>query len=295
MRALPICLLLVMLCNSRYVVAVAKANTATTPAWTLNYYLSANSIQPGGQISLSIEITVQKQVYDFDLQVEPGTPLTVSGGHIHINSLSPGDVRDENFTINAPSSVQEGEVYVVNLLALSFSDPAPFWGRLGQSPDIVFDTTLKPENAMQVKVVAQPLLMISSFMLSTSNPTVGDTVTATAVINNQGTAPVVNVNATIQVPPSVTITNGQASQLLGDIPRGQSATVSWTFVPQTAGSYSIFLQVSSSNQKTATSAQALTVNPSLWQQITTSASLITIAFVVVVLLLISIIFKKMQG
>jgi uncharacterized repeat protein (TIGR01451 family) len=238
---------------------------------------------------------VQKQSYDFELWINPGSPLSVGNGHIHIDSLSAGDIRKENFTIYAPATVGNGEVYVINFRAQSYPDPAPFWGRLGESPDNVFDTTLKADNAMKVQVVTQPLLIVSSFTLSSSNPTVGDSVTATAVIENRGTAEVVNVKATLQLPPSFSLSGDEPSQLLGNIPTGKPVPVKWTFVPQSAGSYSLFLQVSSSNQQPVTGSQSITVSPSLLGQITTSGSLITIVFVVVVLFLIFMIFKRMQS
>jgi uncharacterized repeat protein (TIGR01451 family) len=136
-------------------------------------------------------------------------------------------------------------------------------------------------------------LIVSSFTLSSLSPTVGDAVTATAVVENRGTATVGSVNATLQLPPSFSLTGSQASQFLGDIPHGQSQSVTWTFVPQSAGSFSVLLQVSSSNQQPVTGAQTMTVKASLVQQITTSGSLIAIVFLLAVLFFIFMIFRRM--
>ncbi len=286
---------LVILLGGVHSIPTVGANDVSTPAWTIHYSLSAKTAQPGGQMRMNLEIDVQKQVYDFDLQVNPGAPLTVDNGHIHFSSLSVGDIRKENFTINIPVTVQQGEVYVINFKAQSFPDPATILGRPPwESPDNVYDTTLKPEDALQVAIFAQPLLAISSFTVSSSTPTVGDSVTATLTLENTGTAPVLNVNATIQLPASISLTQGEPTQLLVSLAPGQSQSISWTFIPKAAGSYSIFLWVSSSNQKTVSGSQAITVNPSLWQQITTSGSLATAIFVLIVLFFIFMILRRRQ-
>lgn len=272
------------------------ASTAGTPAWNFDYDLSSNSAQPGGQLQLSFVIRIVQQVYDFDLSVSPGGPLTVDqNGHIHFNSLSPGDVREETFTVHVPMNTQQGETYVINYRLESYSQPAPFWGRIGQTPDNILDTTNETKYALQVQIVTQPQLAITTFAANPSSATVGDTITITAVLLNNGTGVLKGANVTLQVPLGISLTQGQQSQLLGDIDSGHSASLSWTITPVSPGSYSLTLVVSSSNQLPLNASVPITANPPLLQQLASSTNFLTIIVVLVLIFVMYLIFRRMAN
>jgi len=223
-------------------------------------------------------------VYDFELWVKPGAPLTVDNGHIHIDLLSAGDIRQVGFTITVPTSTQQGEVYVINLRAQSYSSPPPIWGRIGQNPDNVIDTTANSQYALQIHIITTPILTIASFTESATTANIGDTVTLTATITNTGTETVKNVTATLKLDPTISLQAGQLSHPIGDLARGQSVTVTWSVNPSSSGSYSVLLYVSASNHQTITGSQSLTVNVPFWQnQSLVIPLLLVCAFFIIVL------------
>lgn len=272
------------------------ALTAGTPAWNFDYDLSSNSAEPGGQLQLSFVIRIIHPVYDFDLSVSPGVPLTVDqNGHIHFNSLSPGDVREEKFTVHVPMNTQQGETYVINYRLESYSQSAPLWGRIGQTPDNVLDTSQETKYALQVQIVTQPQLSIATFAANPSSATVGDTITITAVFQNNGTGVLKGANVTLQLPSGISLTQGRQSQQLGNIDSGHSASLSWTITPTSPGSYSLTLVVSSSNQQPLTASVPITSNPPLLQQLASTTNFVTIIVVIVLIFFVYLIFRRMAN
>jgi uncharacterized repeat protein (TIGR01451 family) len=269
-------------------VPIAEGATAQTAAWTLDYRLSSDTAQPGSQVQFSAVITVVKQVYDFELWVNPGPPLTVDNGHIHIDSLSAGDIRQVAFTITVPTSTQQGDVYVLNFRAQSYSNPAPIWGRIGQNPDTVVDTTTNSQYALQIHIITTPILTIASFGESATTVNVGDTVTLTATITNTGTGTVKDVTATLKLDPTISLQAGQLSHPIGDLTKGQSVTVTWSINASSSGTYSILLYVSASNHQTVTGSQSLTVTVPFWQDQSLVIPLLLVgAFLIIVLIAIT--------
>jgi len=265
-----------------------KGATARTTAWVIDYKLSSDTAQPGSQVQFSVVITVVKQVYDFELWVNPGAPLTVENGHIHIDLLSAGDIRQVAFTITVPTSTQQGDVYVVNFRAQSYSNPAPIWGRIGQNPDTVIDTTTNSQYALQIHIITTPILTITSFAESATAVNVGDTVTLTATITNTGTGTVKNVTATLKLDPTISLQAGQLSHPIGDLVKGQPVTVTWSINPSSSGTYSVLLYVSASNHQTITGSQTLTVNVPFWQNQSLWIPLVlVVAFFIIVLIAIT--------
>jgi len=282
-------LLLIALCSLPILTALlitpTFAATSETKGWTINYQISSDRAEPGGQLQLSFRISVKTQAYDFELWVRPGSPLSVDrDGHIHVASLSPGEMRQEGFTVFVPTAVAEGEIYVVNFRAQSYPDPAPLWGRIGESPDNVMDTTEKPEFAMKVTIVARPRLAIVSFSANPSSASVGDKLTVTAVVQNVGTGTVHAVSCMLQIDPRLSLSEGSERQSIGDLAPGQTRTVSWKISAQDPGKYTLTVDAEAADHpKVSGGAQTIDISLPWWQRL---QDFLPVIFMVILILVI---------